>query len=691
MPQADRDLDHLGTLRKAGRVVHVLAAVVWIKCGEQDLVPWPFCMPPLMLTNTRAECIFQGLSTLFPAFGPWSMDTVVKQAQSRWIWYIMVGDGASSNKRLFAQLEMRLIDRRPGILFHFAPCLVHVVHRCVIPVMQFGNLIGDLFRASHVLSNGLYWQLMTRAVQEVISSGLVVVHALEQSPRDRLVARQVLDLTMLESHPQCTDKRFRRLRLLRDELLNSFIGDWSSPQIRYRCQLPGCHGQLPNCRRAAVAHASLLTLRCLFDRRITIPSLNRWWKFLPLGRLLCIGTCFHGILGHATKGKDVVEHGRAPAPAAGDDGWRAIHTFRVRKTAEFFQKPSTATLMLLVLQAMRPAHLVMSWLMAHEADLKRLRAMWSPDLPEQQKKSRLSVALDVVSPSSSPIWAALELGQLLLSEEDRWLCAFAHNTEPRATLLKKILFMMLPVLARIWWRGMLHVRSWPVRLLRTLDPDAGVRAHTAQAFATLRPCCMPRGVKHLQPLALAEDRAAEFVQVVKEFGSQLDFSNFEMELHHSRMRSSLAASGGNVMGFAQAAEVHLSGSIGMSHQHLKPPSGIPAVRGRPALGTRKRKRFCPWNAFVRLNRPTEDAQGSIKRGDHMKDLGVRWRRLSHAEREPYVNISVAKLGSMQGEIDSEGEEPERAGLTTIHQIDQLNPNTNPTVCLVARVFGCLAG
>ena len=450
---------------------------------------------------------------------------VCRQPCASGFWYIFVAGSASGNKRMYAQMEMLMLNqrrRRPGVLLHFAPCLIHIVHRCIIPVMKVDNMIGDMFRSAHVLATGSYWQNITVSLKDAVSKGLIVLHNAEQSIQDRKLAEHILELTLLEATDgSSTKSRFVRLRLLRDELLHSSIGNWASASIRYRCQLPGCHGQKEQCRHAAVTRATLLILRSVFDRRISIPSLSRWWKFLPLARMLCMGNALHSLLAAAAP---LVADGEQ-ANAAVDDNWRAVHSFRVRKTAEFLRQPGTTCTLLLILQAMRPAHIIMSWLMSHEADTKRLKAIWQPE-EQQRRRSRLAVACEFVTPAQSPLWSALEFGhRLLLSDSDLWLGASAFNPWPPGAFFKKIVLMVLPVLARIWWRGVLYVESWPVKLLRVLDPDAEVRRKAAAEFVSLKPCCTPRGVRCLRASvdSAAGMEAPEVLNIIREFGSQLDF------------------------------------------------------------------------------------------------------------------------------------------------------------------------
>ena len=48
-----------------------------------------------------------------------------------------------------------------------------------------------------------------------------------------------------------------------------------------------------------------------------------------------------------------------------EDAWHALHSFRVRKTFDFFQRGNLVCTLVLLLQSMQPAYVCMAWMMKH--------------------------------------------------------------------------------------------------------------------------------------------------------------------------------------------------------------------------------------------------------------------------------------------------------------------------------------
>ena len=145
------------------------------------------------------------------------------------------------------------------------------------------------------------------------------------------IAEQLLRTTWCNSLPDELMSKGRKR--IRDEVLGHFVGNWASQQILYHCKTPNCQGGR-RCRKQAVKHSQRLVTKLLFSRRSVVPAVSRWWKCLPIVRIVALGVGFHHIWPRAVPRQyhDVI----APVglDANEDDQWHVVHNFRTKKTWE---------------------------------------------------------------------------------------------------------------------------------------------------------------------------------------------------------------------------------------------------------------------------------------------------------------------------------------------------------------------
>ena len=135
------------TPQRRAQKEHVLTTAVWIKAGGSRLEPW--LTPPKKLARTTAECIWTGLKSSTP-MGPWTH--FPSTAAAAWILMVFCCDFASSNRRFLSQLEVSSLQLRSGVIVIFSPCMLHILHRAVVPML--GRLLNSLYRAAHVFLVG---------------------------------------------------------------------------------------------------------------------------------------------------------------------------------------------------------------------------------------------------------------------------------------------------------------------------------------------------------------------------------------------------------------------------------------------------------------------------------------------------------------------------------------------------------
>ena len=129
--------------------------------------------------------------------GPWLH--VPSTQFASFLWFVFCADEAASNKRFVAACETRLAETDGCPLSGFFPCLLHILHRIVVPIMRDGNLLNDLFRAGHVLQQSTYMKGLIQSSGRSINSNIVVMHEDDiNQPRLKSIAEAILRLILCE-------------------------------------------------------------------------------------------------------------------------------------------------------------------------------------------------------------------------------------------------------------------------------------------------------------------------------------------------------------------------------------------------------------------------------------------------------------------------------------------------------------
>ena len=129
------------------------------QCTAGFLLTW--------LARTTSDCVWQGLSRsspVWPALPGYRRLAPAIFAQVAWLILICVCDDASSNRKLVSVVVTALITQREQTLCVNIKCWMHILHRCVVPMLKRHNMIGNLYRAGHVLQVGSYWSALVKRV-----------------------------------------------------------------------------------------------------------------------------------------------------------------------------------------------------------------------------------------------------------------------------------------------------------------------------------------------------------------------------------------------------------------------------------------------------------------------------------------------------------------------------------------------
>lgn len=595
--------DQSRSSRATSLTTNVMVLTCWVKTPRFRL-PQLWSCPLQKLQRNTADAMWVAFTQHLP-FGPFDRDAsrLPGPGAALWLLFVFCSDDASSNRRLTAHMERCLLGCRPRVLVVTVKCLVHALHRTAVPLITRGGLVGSLYRAAHILCVASYWRAMMNSFDGFLRRCLVVTHHAQQSAADRDIAQQILELVFCNGMPMASASD--QLRTFLEHVLDKLPGDWGSSNIVFMCS-PSCAGG-EACRQKALAEVRSIVSRLLFSSKMSIPVGSRWWKFTPAAKKALIGCALHGIFSRCAP----TNHNAAQAPgdaeagvpdpdavllgADGDDTeWHLRHGFRVRKTFEFFAAPSTIPRLLSTLLALRPTHLIMAHLMAHDSRILGDAVSNSADAAGRfygqglhfhagkTLASRAKPVIDFVSPATSPVWQALALAERMLRPDGSnksWesLKHFWHGTP--SEMIAEIWDCLLPAAGRIWWRvRKCVVEAWPLKLALLLTGVPDLEDQAAEEFADLKPCCCPRGLRPLlQETSSAEDcKAPWFKNIVVEMMTQIDLSIFDVEISHHVVRSLIEEACGRAPGIAALSLMHMAAQTASAFQHLQ-ASGIRSV------------------------------------------------------------------------------------------------------------------
>ena len=547
--------NHKMQVHRMTHTEHVFVASAHCKTRSMP-APALWNHPPLLLQRTTAECLWLALRESTPC-GPWQLlDTEV----ARWVLYVFCADEGSSNKKLFKQAValIEALQNAQNTLMHFSACLLHVLHRSVIPTLQFHNFINNLYRAANVMRVSTYWLAMVESTMRVIDQKLLVLHynAEPQIEAHRKVATHILHLCLEGSAVECMQT-----------FLELFSGDWTCDTITFHCKIACCVGG-GICRRHAVETVQLAARKLLFSRGVQIPALNRWWKYAPMARQVLLGCALHSLWILAVPAK--MSRNQIDAPvlcedALPEDSWHAVHNARVKLTWEFFQAPNLVCDLVVQLQSLEPRWRLMAWLMKH----------FGRDNETHKLRDKVSTMLKYIDPKQSPVFVALAESAALLTSQEHWRAAFAYNAGSAVTtVILNIWRNLLPGVAVLSLRPAADLEGWPLRLLRMLLWEW--RQSVSVEFARAKTCCLAATWHRLH--ACVRDKlelclADWFLQLIHEFASQLDFVNYDCELDHAAMRAALAVANGKSYSHGYAALMHMAASISSRHAAEAPEPG----------------------------------------------------------------------------------------------------------------------
>ena len=187
--------------------------------------PYRYYVPPMTMQRTTAECLWAAFCRAC-ATGPWLRVATTEFAFL--MWYIFCADEAAPNWRFFAACQTCLERERHGdySLSVFLPCLLHILHRTIVPLLRSGDLLNQLFRAANVLRSSIYWVGLIQAVSRKIAADIVIVHEenVDQARHTR-IAEKILRLTVCQG--RALEDLQKPVQRLFNKILQHLQGDWT--------------------------------------------------------------------------------------------------------------------------------------------------------------------------------------------------------------------------------------------------------------------------------------------------------------------------------------------------------------------------------------------------------------------------------------------------------------------------------
>ena len=92
---------------------------------------------------------------------------------------------------MWAFMESKLLASRKQMITCLLPCIVHILHRSVVPILQTDHIHVELYRTGHVLIESSYWVKLYNSVMKLLMpSTITVVHNFERTPGHAEVANK---------------------------------------------------------------------------------------------------------------------------------------------------------------------------------------------------------------------------------------------------------------------------------------------------------------------------------------------------------------------------------------------------------------------------------------------------------------------------------------------------------------------
>lgn len=444
---------------------------------------------PVVVERATADNLLAGLTSRHPA-------PLASLLESGLFGCLQVStDAASTNYKIVKHWAESLA---PHILVLWVRCLQHQAALAMSSMSRLLDLVGPLFCLVRLLHSGHHMRQLRRHIHTIIDENLVWEIKERPDPVDRERLHRLLEWCHWDGLASrrdgdgistCCEVR----RAEANELEACFTGDITSDLIIHHCPEGCCQS-----RQAAVERCTNAFMAPL-ERRLQVPSLNRWLQLSPVVALICVLCAIHRLLprgelaftnlaGGADDEEDPADvEARAVGAPQSMGAERVTDSRRQRKAREWLATTSTLSTLLIWVSVGRLV-MVIHYELFQCGTLNRTDKDGKTALQKciDMMKSRplrilckLAKSLDVGTAEHQEIWPLFESFLGPINATGRNLAALCTAAVHRAV-------------GNLWRRFVVRLRSWPWRLSLLLSDQLShdEKVAIAEEFIAARRCCL---------------------------------------------------------------------------------------------------------------------------------------------------------------------------------------------------------
>lgn len=457
-------------------VCNIHGAILW---GERDgaVNKEEIIMAPCVLARQTAACIVAALLARCPL----ALDSICDSGCRTCVQ--LIGDSVSANRLAMRHLQNILPASCP-ILVSF--CLQHQAALALRRTTTSMGFVGSLYSTVMILHSGTHLRALEISVGQLLDQKLEVLVGVE--PRGEDVAR--FDALLEACYTDAAEAKRSLRRKEGDELKVMFSGDIRRARILHHCAGATCCTD-----RAHSVHRATSAFMAPLNRRLPIPSLNRWLTLQPLICVFLVIMRLHNILARA-EAQVVGTVVRAPsAPVEQDpdiqaehpeDEYRNQQRRRKARMQSFLSHSETVpklTIWVSLARGVMDLHFVLfkrgALVGRHATDESALfQLCHKPGNPVATAICDLSTCF-IAGSAGAAIW---KMAVTLMGDPSFW----------NARLLQLAVTSRNCLLGNLWRRFVVRLRSWPWRLAYIVDTTVpmALRRRRAEAFMSSSDCCL---------------------------------------------------------------------------------------------------------------------------------------------------------------------------------------------------------
>ena len=515
------------------------AVIGYQEPGTARYVEQDHDIPPRFCERGNSSTIFRAVETALPMID--SARLIDRARHVRFVIYSEIADAAGSNARKQAETMRRLPE---NVLAFAGACSGHRVHSVVSSTTKEKKIIGDVHAVAYAAGLPTHHEMLLKAYRTLLDKpgyfkryvGLPLNLDHRKHARAMWQHCKHRHLFMIRGrlHEGIESKPSRKIEHnnnLSDKFLSMWNGDLRLPEPYHICVLMDngrwCCDSEQEAREKFFAVG--IEAGVLLDSSEQLPSSNRWGTCTETMSHEVAALHFHNALGQSAQ--VAFPHWSSAVADAVDgddpDDIAAQRQYVRSKTRRFVKVCSSAE--------RRRNMLATAWVCA-PLDHANQRLQ---HLGAQRGKT-----LEILDNEASPLTEAQRAFKSMLSDrlEDGPLSTVVWYYGFKAALLDDLRALVLSMSAQLWYR-FLDLGSWPLRLLRMVDPRCTDPTAVAKELYDAKTCCldehMSQKARRLfpDPEAMAGD--AEFLSMLRYWAEVLKLDSMHVERLLAQIKASV--------------------------------------------------------------------------------------------------------------------------------------------------------